>query len=182
MTQQPVQLGAPGPVKPRGSGCAKIGCFGCGGLTAIIAAIFVIGMFTGSHPGQRAAKPTAPAPYVVLEEWDFPCGGHGAHGARVMVKSHNPRDLPKAWAYYDAATGHDRSKCIQFEAYSSERAVRLGKGGTSNYTDADLTAEWTNEFMYQLNANNGYEAYVYGIKRFPNGAVDIDKHVVKQGT
>ena len=36
--------------------------------------------------------------------------------------------------------------------------------------------------MYQLNVNNGYEAWIDGIKRYPNGAVDIDKHVINPGT
>jgi hypothetical protein len=30
--------------------------------------------------------------------------------------------------------------------------------------------------------NNGYEAWTYGIKRYPNGAVGIDQHVVNPGT
>ena len=135
-------------------------------------------------PVAPSGGPNGPAPYVVLEEWSYPCGGNGAHGARVMLKNHNPRDLPKAWAYYDASIGHDRTKCIQFEAYANEAALRIGTGHHSGprYTDADTRTEWLNEYMYQFNANNGYEAWIYGIKRYPNGAVDIDKHIVNPGT
>jgi hypothetical protein len=134
--------------------------------------------------GAASGGANGPAPYVVLEQWSYSCGGNGAHGARVMLKSHNPRDLPKAWAYYDASIGHDRTKCIQFEAYANEAALRIGTGHHAGprYTDADMRTEWLNEYMYQLNVNNGYEAWIYGIKRYPNGAIDIDKHVVNPGT
>ncbi len=100
-----------------------------------------------------------------------------------MLKSHNPRDLPKAWAYYDASIGHDRTKCIQFEAYANEAALRIGTGhhAGSRDTAAAMRTEWLNEYMYQLNVNNGYEAWTYGIKRYPNGAIDIDQHVVNPG-
>ncbi len=66
------------------------------------------------------------------------------------------------------------------QAYANGRALRLGTGGKEKGGDADIATEWTNEYMYALNVNNDYEFWVYGIKRFPNGAVDIDKHVVHE--
>ncbi len=36
--------------------------------------------------------------------------------------------------------------------------------------------------MYQLNVNNGYEAWIYGIRHFPYGAIDRDKHFINAGS
>lgn len=109
---------------------------------------------------KKLAKADPRAAYKVLEHWDLPCSGRGGFGEKVMALSHRQSDLDAVYHRWMAEHNIDKSHCVSFMAYASERSYDAANG-SSKFSEAELAAI-PNGLDYMNNPNTGYEGWTDG--------------------